>query len=328
MGAARGADVLEAAVEALPVAVVVVAPGGTVVVANGRARELLALGVGDQAPAALRRLAAAVHDHDLRSETLEVEVGRGTTVLAEVRVAAVEAGAVLTIDDLSERGRRERADRDFITNAAHQLRTPITGIATAIEVLQGGAKEVSETRDLFLGHIERQTDRLVRLVRAMLALARAERGDIGPTLGPVPIQPVLDGLVEELPAKEGVIVEVECPLTAFAVADEALLSEALSNLIGNAIEHTDAGSVRIVVSEETDPATVALEIIDTRTGIATAELGRGLERVRRGTSDKYGAGLGLPIARAALEVQGGTLSLESTAGSGTRARVQLPAPSD
>jgi signal transduction histidine kinase len=328
MGAARGADLLEAAVEALPVAVVVVEPGGTVVVANGRARELLALGVGDQAPAALRRLAAAVHDHDLRSETLEVEVGRETTVLAEVRVAAVEAGAVLTIDDLSERGRRERADRDFITNAAHQLRTPITGIATAIEVLQGGAKEVSETRDLFLGHIERQTDRLVRLVRAMLALARAERGDIGPTLGPVPIQPVLDGLVEELPPKEGVIVVVECPLTAFAVADEALLSEALSNLIGNAIEHTDAGSVRIVVSEETDPATVTIEIIDTGTGIATAELGRVFERFRRGTSDKDGAGLGLPIARAALEVQGGTLSLESTAGSGTRARVQLPAPSD
>jgi signal transduction histidine kinase len=327
MGAARGADLLEAAVEALPVAVVVVEPGGTVVMANGRARELLALRVGDQAPAALRRLAAAVHDHDLRSETLEVEVGTGMTVLAEVRVAAIEAGAVLTIDDLSERGRRERADRDFITNAAHQLRTPITGIATAIEVLQGGAKEVPETRDLFLGHIERQTDRLVRLVRAMLALARAERGDIGPALGPVPLQPILEGLVDELPAKEGVVVEVDCPPTAFAVADEALLSEALSNLIGNAIEHTDAGSVRIVVSEETDPAAVTIEIIDTGAGIATAELGRVFERFRRGTTDRDGAGLGLPIARAALEVQGGTLELESTAGSGTRARVRLPSAS-
>ena len=323
MAAARGADWLEAAVEALPVPVVVIEPGGTIVVANARAHDLLALRPGDAAPASLRRLADAVHDHDVLSETLEVPVGAGATVLAEVRVAAIAGGAVLTIDDLSERGRRERADRDFITNAAHQLRTPLTGIANAIEVLQGGAKELPETRDLFLGHIEHQTARLVRLVRAMLALARAERGDIGPTLGLVPLQPVLAGLVDELPRKWGVEVAVDCPPAAAVVADEALLSEALANLLGNALEHTAAGSVRIVVTEEADPAAVTIEIVDTGRGIATAELGRVFERFRRGTTDRAGAGLGLPIARAAIEAQGGTLELDSVPGSGTSARVRL-----
>jgi signal transduction histidine kinase len=330
MARARASDWLEVAVEALPVAVVVVESGGTVVAANGRARDVFFLCPGDEAPESLRRLAGAVRDHDRLSETLDLPVAPGATVLAEVRAVAIAGGAVLTIDDLTERGQRERADRDFITNAAHQLRTPITGIATAIEVLQGGAKELPDVRDHFLGHIERQTERLVRLVRAMLVLARAERGDIGPTLGLVPLQPVLAGLVDELPAKAGVAVEVDCPATAAVVADEALLSEALANLIGNALEHTAAGSVRIVVTEteEEEPAGVTIEIVDTGTGIESAELGRVFERFRRGTAERDGAGLGLPIARAAIEAQGGTLELDSQPARGTTARVRLAGPAD
>jgi len=329
MAPARASEWLEAAVEALPVAVVVVESGGTFVAANGRARDVFSLRPGDEAPASLRRLAGAVHDHVRLSETLDLPVAPGATVLAEVRAVAIAGGAVLTIDDLTERGQRERADRDFITNVAHQLRTPITGIATAIEVLQGGAKELPEVRDHFLGHIERQTERLVRLVRAMLVLARAERGDIGPTLGLVPLHPVLAGLVDELPAQAGVAVELDCPATAAVVADEALLSEALANLIGNALEHTAAGSVRIVVTEtEDDPVGVTIEIVDTGTGIEPAELGRVFERFRRGATDRDGAGLGLPIARAAIEAQGGTLELDSHPARGTIARVRLAGPAD
>ena len=118
MAAARGADWLEAAVEALPVPVVVIEPGGTIVVANARAHDLLALRPGDAAPASLRRLADAVHDHDVLSETLEVPVGVGATVLAEVRVAAIAGGAVLTIDDLSERGRRDFASSACAINSS------------------------------------------------------------------------------------------------------------------------------------------------------------------------------------------------------------------
>jgi signal transduction histidine kinase len=324
MAQVGGADWLEVAVEALPVAVVVVESGGMVALANGRARSLLEVGPGDLAPTYLRRLVDVADGHDIMRETLVVSAARGATVVAEVRAAPIAGGTVCTIEDLTERAQRERADREFITNAAHQLRTPITAIATAIEVLQAGAKAVPEERDRFLLHIERQTERLVRLVRAMLALSRAERGDIGPSLGLVPLQPVLAGLVEELPGERTVAIEVDCPSTATVVADEALLSEALANLIGNALDHTDVGVLRIAVHQERDPCTVTIEIADSGPGIAPAELERVFERFHRGTTARGGAGLGLPIAKAAIEAQGGTLELESTPGTGTTARVRLP----
>jgi signal transduction histidine kinase len=314
---------LEAAVEALPVAMVVVEPGGMLSLANDRARDLLALRPGDRAPAYLLNLGGAAQGGGVVSRLLDVPI-QGEIIPAEVRAASIAGRTVCTIEDLTERLRRERADREFITNAAHQLRTPITAIATAVEVLQSGAKNSAGQRDRFLGHIERQTERLVRLVRAMLTLSRAERGDVGPLLGLVPLQPLLRGLVGELPAKPGVAIELDCGAAAAVVADEALLTEAFANLIGNALEHTDAGAVRILVREELDPPAATIEIVDTGRGIAPAELGRVFERFHRGTSGGDGAGLGLSIAKAAILVQGGTLELESTEGRGTTARVRLP----
>jgi signal transduction histidine kinase len=323
MTTAHAAELLEATIEALPAAVVVVDGSGTLSLANRRARDVLGLRAGDVAPGYLRTVIDAVRGRSVVWETIDLPMAQAETVVAEVRAAPIAGGTVCTIEDLTERQRRERADHEFITNAAHQLRTPITAIATAVEVLQGGAKNTPEARDRFLGHIERQTERLVRLVRAMLTLSRAERGDVGPSLGLVPLQPVLQGLVEELPAKRGVAIELDCAPTAAVVADEALLTEALANLIGNALDHTDAGAVQIVVRDESDPPAVTIEIADTGTGIAPAELDRVFERFHRGTSRGDGAGLGLSIAKAAIAVQGGTLELESTQERGTTARVRL-----
>jgi signal transduction histidine kinase len=314
---------LETAVGALPLAVVVV-ERGAVTLANARAVELLSIREGDDAPGFLQDVAlrAGVHT-GLVHETVDVATPSGASVAIEIRATPVEQGVVYAIDDLNERARRERADREFITNAAHQLRTPITAIATAIEVLQNGAKESQEPRDRFLGHIEQQTERLVRIARAMLTLSRAERGDIGPSLGVVPLRPIVDGLAEEIPVGRGVEVEVDCPPTAAAVADDALLTEALANLIGNALDHTLEGTVRIAVADQGD-GTIAIEVADTGAGIDAAELPRVFERFRRGTSSGEGAGLGLPIARAAIKAMGGTLELESECGRGTTARVLLP----
>jgi signal transduction histidine kinase len=316
---AHSLERLETAVGALPLAVIVVDDHGEVTLANARAVELLAIQEGESAPAFLQNVAlraGPVH------ETIEVATPSGASVAIEIRATPVEEGVVYAIDDLNERARRERADREFITNAAHQLRTPITAIATAIEVLQNGAKESQESRDRFLGHIEQQTERLVRLARAMLTLSRAERGDIGPSLGVVPLRSIIDGLVEEIPGRRGISVEVDCDPAAAAVADDALLSEALANLLGNALDHTPEGAVRIAVEDQRN-GTIAIEVIDTGEGIDEAELPRVFERFHRGTSSGEGAGLGLPIARAAINAMGGRLELESERGRGTTVRVLL-----
>jgi len=316
----RAVDWLETAVEALPVAVVVVDEDGRLVLANARAAALLDVREGEPAPSFLRDVAGrAAVGGTMVEETFEMQNGGGESMAVEIRAVPVSGAVVCTVEDLTERSLRERADREFITNAAHQLRTPITAIATAIEVLQGGAKESPEPRDRFLGHIERQTERLVRLARAMLTLSRAERSDIRPPMGPVLLRPLLDSLLEELPVKRDVHFVIDCAADAAAVADGPLLTEALSNLIGNAIDHTDAGTVRVTVTG--DEKRTAIAVADTGEGIEASELGRVFERFHRGSGG--GAGLGLPIAKAAVEALGGTIEIESTTGVGTTVTVRL-----
>ena len=318
----RAAQWLETAVEALPVAVVVVDGEGAVVLANARASEMLGVHDGDPAPALLRAVAGrAATTEALVQEAFDVQTEAGTSITVEVRAVPVAGAAVCTLEDLSERSRRERADRDFITNAAHQLRTPITAIATAVEVLQAGAKDSPEPRDRFLGHIERQTERLVRLARAMLTLSRADRRDVKLTLGPVLLRPLLESLVEELPVRRDVKFVIDCPPDATAVADAPLLAEALSNVVGNALDHTNAGTVCVTVTGE--EGVTEIEIVDTGAGIEASELGRVFERFHSGAGDGRGAGLGLPIAKAAVEAFGGTIDIESSVGSGTTVRFRL-----
>jgi two-component system phosphate regulon sensor histidine kinase PhoR len=315
-------DELEAVVEALPVGVLCAGRDGTLTRVNARARELLRLDPEAPQPAWLATLLArALEREGGVRETVDVDGGDGSAVAIEIYATPVGGvGVVCTVADLTERARRGRADREFITDAAHQVRTPVAAIATAIEVLQGGAKNVPEARDRFLGHIELQTARLVRLSHAMLALARAERGDTAPVLGLVPLQPLLAALVDEAPVVPGVAVELECPPDLAVRADAPLLSEALANVLTNALEHTSAGDVRLGATESRGH--VVVEITDTGSGISTDELPRVFERFRHGPGDG-GVGLGLPIAQAALRVIGGTIEIESKEGTGTTVRVRL-----
>ncbi|HEV2901982.1 MAG TPA: histidine kinase dimerization/phospho-acceptor domain-containing protein, partial [Gaiellaceae bacterium] len=113
-------------------------------------------------------------------EQYEVVLGGRRTILEISTAPIVSAsgerkGAVGVLRDVTVREQAERAERDFVTNAAHELQSPLAAIVSAIEVLQAGAKDGPE-RDVFLAHIERESDRLARLVRALLILARTQTG--------------------------------------------------------------------------------------------------------------------------------------------------------
>jgi two-component system phosphate regulon sensor histidine kinase PhoR len=229
--------------------------------------------------------------------------------------------AVVTYEDVTGQHRREQADRDFVSNAAHQLRTPLTAIASAVAVLQGGAKEIPEERDRFLGHLERETDRLARLGHALLALARAQREEEQPALAIVPLHPLLKAVVDEARPKDGVAITLDCPPELAATTNAELLEEALGNIVANAVSYTEAGRIDVVATRA--DGAVRIDISDTGPGISEDARGRAFDRFFRGDAGRRGGfGLGLPIARAAIEAAGGEIELESTS-RGTTARIVL-----
>jgi two-component system phosphate regulon sensor histidine kinase PhoR len=269
----------------------------------------LAVGLFRRGAIAFEARAAPDADHTYRVVGIPVEPGVDTTVL------------VLT--DVSERDRREAAEREFVTNAAHELRTPLAAIAGAVEVLQSGAKEDPVERDRFLGHIEREAARLTRLGRAMLVLARAQTGSEAPRLGRVPLRGLLDEVAASLHPFDGVTVSVDCADDLAALSDRDLLEQVLVNLAANAARHTDSGSI-VLAARPNGRHELAIELRDTGTGISREHRDRIFDRFyRAGNRDGDGFGLGLAIVRASVHALGGSVEIESEPDSGTTARVVI-----
>ncbi len=243
---------------------------------------------------------------------------------ATISVVGVPAGAsdiaVLVVADVTERERRRQAEREFVTNASHELRTPVTAITSAVEALQAGAKDQPESRERFIDLIGRQADRLTRLTNSLLVLARAQTLQEPITLEPVELRSLLAEVAASAPVN-GVGVRVECASSLVGVGRRDVLEQVLSNLVGNALKHSEARE--IVLSAKRNGSTAVIEVSDTGPGIPVAAQGRIFDRFyRSGRPD--GFGLGLAIARESAEAIGATLTIESTPGHGTTARVSLP----
>jgi signal transduction histidine kinase/HAMP domain-containing protein len=230
--------------------------------------------------------------------------------------------AVLVVSDISERERRERAEREFVANAAHELRTPIAVIASAVDVLEQGANAVPEDRDRFLGMIRHQTARLGRLVRVLLVLARAQTRQQALQLEPVTLCPLLTEIAAELDPPESVTVEVSCPDGTAVLAEPDLVAQVVANLARNAVKHTEHGKIVLAAGPSVD-GSVVIEVRDTGTGIPAAEQERIFDRFYTGDETRAGFGLGLPIVREAVRALGGVVEIESEPGRGTTVRVTL-----
>jgi signal transduction histidine kinase len=216
---------------------------------------------------------------------------------------------------------RERAERDFVTNAAHELQTPIAAIASAIQVLQAGAKENEADRDRFLDHIEAACGRLDRLTRALLVLARAQAGHERPPAELVEVEPLLRTVAHALPP--GAQITVACPEDVAVIANKPLLEQALVNLGANAVKYTKG---RVLLTAEQHDGRVRLHVRDEGSGIDASERPRVFERFYRGRGERDGFGLGLAIVAEAVQALDGRLELESGDG-GTRVSISLPAAS-
>jgi signal transduction histidine kinase len=272
----------------------------------------------------------------LAGETVPRDVYRlqlpdGRMPLIESRAAPVRRddgtilGAVTTFDDVTEREARSKADREFVANAAHQIRTPITAIASSVAALNAGALEEPEARERFVRHIDNEVQRLARLAESLLALARLQRGEASRHLTDVVLRPLLHRVVRETRALARVPCRLRCPTSLVVRTDEGLLEEALASVLANAAEVTESGEIRVVARRLA--AETVVDVVDTGPGIPAEEVGYVFERFYRGSGrrERRGAGLGLSIAADAARAAGASIELASRPGVGTRVRFRFRA---
>jgi signal transduction histidine kinase len=254
-----------------------------------------------------------------------VEADGRTFALTGIPARPGTVDAILVVADVTERERRERAEREFVTNAAHELGTPLTAIRASLDVLQGGAKQDDEERDYFLALIDRQTHRLSRLRRGLLALARAQTRHEPLQLEGILLTDTLQRVADEVESGD-VAVTVQADPDAAAFAHPELLEQILVNLVENALRHAEATEIELVAGIR-DSGLVWIEVRDNGKGITATDRDRIFDRFyRAGESENGdGFGLGLAIVREAVRAVGGTIRINPRPGGGTVAVIVLAA---
>ena len=243
---------------------------------------------------------------------------------ADGELNAVAAAFNRVLDRL---GSALSGQRRFMADASHELRTPVSIIATASEVtLRQPARTEAEYRDA-LTAVTQQTARLGRLVDDMLVLARADAGGYPIVRAEVDLDAIVQDCVRELSsratAKKIRVTSRLAPVSA--TADEALLRRLLLNLLSNALTYTPAGGaidVRMVPQHEA----IGIRIADTGPGIPPEDRERVFERFVRldPSRAEAGAGLGLSISRWIAELHGGRVDLLDSGPGGSVFVVTLP----
>ena len=324
-----GFNQLERVLKQLPQAVVLVDRELVIEYANPAAATLFggALRAGELLPDpwppfSLRTLAASLF-------RLEPPVA-GTFVRTEERVLWIEGvppsekeTAILIVEDVTDRDRARRHEREFVENAAHELRTPLAAIISVMDVLEDGAKDIPEARDRFLKHIRVHSERLSRLAHSFLLLARVQSGAEQPHLAAVQLRPLLEEIAERLEPAPGVEVHVRAAADVGVLADPDLIHRIVANVAENAAKHTHAGE--IVLEARKNANATEIEVRDTGRGMSADERERAFQRFyRSGSEGTEGFGLGLPIAREAVRALSGAIELESEPGAGTRVLIALP----
>lgn len=230
-------------------------------------------------------------------------------------------GVLIVAQDLSEGRRLEETQQRFLANAAHELRTPLSAIIFAAELLTVRGDEDPVTRRRFLEHILSAARRMRHLSDSLLKLARVGWDPREPRTEPVDLLRVARAtadVAEPLAESAGLTILVEGRET-WVVADPDLLEQALLIPVSNAIQHSNGGgTVRLRVAE----GSVAVE--DVGEGIDEEDLPHLFERFYSKKGSSGGFGLGLPICKELVERMGGEVAVSSEKGVGTTVRVKLP----
>jgi two-component system phosphate regulon sensor histidine kinase PhoR len=334
---------LTAVIESLSEGVVVVASDRTARILNGEAANILGSSVsapdGRPVGESIRHPEVlAFIDGWMKGESPEPReafipsrTGDRIVRLAGVAVpSSNEQGTdlLLTLRDVTEEKRLARVKSDFVSNASHELKTPLTIIRGYLEAIEDALREGAPVDPSFLSIACSNALRMDRLIEDLLELSRAESGR-SLAMEEIPISVFLNRIAAlHRPAAElagkALLVEGD---DATLRADVPKLTLALSNLLDNAIKHGKEGG-RITLAGRAVEGGSLLEVADDGPGISSEHLPRIFERfyrVDKGRSrDMGGTGLGLSIAKHIVESHRGTIRAESRIGMGTRFVIRIP----
>lgn len=233
-----------------------------------------------------------------------------------------------TAQDITERKAQEQFRERFISNAAHELRTPVTSIIGFAEILstRGGALPREEMQEVFAG-LHRSGARLATLVNNLLDLSRFQEGRLDLRISNVDVGRVARDVVASLPAPNGKVVKIDVPADLKVRADEDRLDQMLSNLVTNAYRY---GGHDIVVRARAEDGSVVLAVEDDGPGVEPDIAPRLFEPFSSGgrSSTVGGSGLGLTIVKMLADASGGDISYTPLEPHGARFEIRLPHTDD
>jgi len=331
----------EATIDSLYDPVIVTDARGHVTKLNPAAEEIF----GPEAKSIGRHVGEMAHDSRIAmavSETLSSQqpvAGEGAASVLPIIVDGTEhafrrrttpmrddegrlLGAVTLLEDITHLREIDRLKSEFIATASHELRTPLTSVQMSVHLLlEGVAGETTPRQQELLQACREDCARLEKLMRDLLDLSKIEAGEAAPHLSAVSARDLIAAAGESLRSQvesNGITLRIGVAVDLPSVlADRAQIERVISNLVSNAVRHTDPGG-EIHISALRHDDHVAVSVADTGRGIPPEYLPQIFDRfVRVPNAPSGGAGLGLAISKSIVEAHGGQIVVQSRVGHGT-----------
>lgn len=240
-----------------------------------------------------------------------------------------EVNSLVTIADAHADSERQAKEflRDTISDISHQLKTPIAALNIYNGILQQEAADTATVQE-FTALSEQELDRIESLVQSLLKMARLDAGAITLEQSPENLSELLEhirGQYSFRAEQEGKEIDLEGDEQAILLCDRTWLTEAIGNLVKNALDHTEQGD-RILVRWQQSPCLTQITVEDTGSGIHPEDLYHIFKRFYRSrfSKDTQGIGLGLPLAKSIIEAHRGSIEVHSELGHGTTFIINFP----
>lgn len=332
--------------EALPIPVLLLGPDERIVAANTAAQTLFGRAINGRhyitvlrQPAVLDAVERAMAGSDtVEAQYLTTEASRDVTW--HVSCVPLQLGRVLlTFEDHTPLAEAFQMRRNFVANVSHELKTPLTALLGFIETLQGPARDDADARDRFLKTMEREAQRMNRLVADLLSLSKVEAEERHRPTERLDLAELVKRVLHTLqPLIQSTGADVQLITTGDRfdlTGDDDQLAQLITNLIENAVKYAgQAGPIEVSLIRQDDhpmlrqPA-IVLTVRDQGDGIEPAHIPRLTQRFYRIDSHRSremgGTGLGLAIVKHIINRHRGRLRISSEPGKGSNFSAILPA---